>query len=68
MTADPVAADERTPIAELAQMMVDARVHRVVIVDSNYSPCGIVTTTDILGAVSRLARESRAEADVQEVG
>jgi CBS-domain-containing membrane protein len=57
MTADPVAADENTPIADLAQMMVDAQVHRVVIVDSDYSPIGIVTTTDILGAVSRISNE-----------
>jgi CBS domain-containing membrane protein len=63
MTADPVTADERTPIAELARMMVDAGIHRVVIVDSNYSPCGIVTTTDILGAVSRFAIESAAGAE-----
>jgi len=62
MTADPVAADERAPIGELAQMMVNAGIHRVVIVDANYSPCGIVTTTDILGAVARFTRQAAIEA------
>ncbi len=63
MTTDPVTADVNTPIAELARMMVDAHVHRIIIVDSNYSPCGIVSTTDILAAVSRLSVQAAGPAD-----
>ena len=57
MTGDPVTAQEDTSIADLARMMIDARIHRVIIVDADHSPCGIVTTTDILAAVARLAIE-----------
>ena len=54
MTADPVFASGDASVAELARMMVDAHVHRVIIVDSERRPEGIVTSTDILAAVARL--------------
>jgi CBS domain-containing protein len=34
-------------------MMVDAHIHRIVVTDDDRSPVGIVTSTDILGAVAR---------------
>src|SRR5262249_48650611 len=48
MTPDPVTADEQTFVAELARLMVDAHIHRVIIVDEDHAPKGIVTSTDIL--------------------
>jgi CBS-domain-containing membrane protein len=53
MTPDPVMARPETPIARLAQMMVDAHVHRLIIVDEHRRPLGIVSTTDIVAAVAR---------------
>jgi CBS-domain-containing membrane protein len=53
MTPDPVMARSETPIARLAQMMVDAHVHRLIIVDDQRRPLGIVSTTDIVAAVAR---------------
>lgn len=53
MTPDPVMARPETPISRLAKMMVDARVHRLIIVDEQHRPLGIVSTTDIVAAVAR---------------
>jgi CBS-domain-containing membrane protein len=57
MTADPATARPDTTIARLAQMMVDAHVHRLIIVDDHLRPIGIVSTTDIVAAVARAEYE-----------
>ena len=59
MTADPVTATPTTPIRELARMMVDAHIHRVIVVDEAYRPIGIVSSTDL----GRLANSATARAD-----
>ena len=53
MTPDPVTARPMTTIARLAQMIVDAHVHRLIIVDDQRRPLGIVSTSDIVAAVAR---------------
>ena len=55
MTRNVVTASRCTPLPELARMMIDAHIHRVVITDDAKSPVGIVTSTDILGAVAGAA-------------
>ena len=55
MTAQPVTVAPTTPLAELSQMMVDAHIHRVLVVVEGGRPCGIVTSTDVLAAVARAA-------------
>jgi CBS-domain-containing membrane protein len=55
MTEDPVTVSPDTPVAELARMMVDAHIHRVIVVDGEGRPVGIVSGTDILAAVGRAA-------------
>ncbi len=52
MTKDPVTVHPETPISELARAMLDAHIHRVVVVDENRHPVGIITATDILAAVA----------------
>jgi CBS-domain-containing membrane protein len=54
MTADPIVVPPSTRIVELAQMMLDAHIHRVIVVDTRRRPIGIVSSTDILAAVARL--------------
>jgi CBS domain-containing protein len=56
MTAQPVTVAPTTPIGELAQKMVDAHIHRVLVVVDQNRPQGIVTSTDILAAVDRAAQ------------
>jgi CBS domain-containing protein len=35
--------------------MIDAHIHRILVVGEDNRPCGIVTSTDILAAVARAA-------------
>jgi len=53
MTRNPVLTSRRTTIGELARMMLDAHIHRVLVVDAGDKPVGIVSSTDILAAVAR---------------
>jgi CBS-domain-containing membrane protein len=55
MTADPVTAKADMRVGELARLMLDAHVHRVIIADPAGRPVGIVSTTDVLAAVAREA-------------
>jgi CBS domain-containing protein len=54
MTADPVTVAPHTPITTLARLMIDAHIHRIVVVDEKRRPDGIVSSTDILAAVARM--------------
>jgi CBS domain-containing protein len=53
MTPDPVVVPPGTAIHRLAQLMIDAHIHRVVVVNRDRQPVGIVSSTDILAAVAR---------------
>jgi CBS-domain-containing membrane protein len=52
MTPDPVTVKPSTLITEVARMMLDAHIHRVVVVDHQERPVGIVSSTDVLAAVA----------------
>jgi CBS domain-containing protein len=56
MTCDPVVVLPGVTIGDVAQKMLDARIHRVIVVDHSGRPIGILSTTDILAAVAREAR------------
>lgn len=54
MTRDPVLVKPTTRIGELARMMMEAHIHRVIVVDTaGKRPLGVVSSTDILAAVAR---------------
>lgn len=55
MTANPVTVPRTTSIGEMARQMIDAHIHRLVVVDERGQPVGIVSSMDILAAVSRAA-------------
>jgi CBS-domain-containing membrane protein len=57
MTPDPVTAMPTTRVTELARMMLDAHIHRVIIIDARRCPVGVVSSTDILAAVAYGGRE-----------
>jgi tRNA nucleotidyltransferase (CCA-adding enzyme) len=61
MTAQPVAVAPTAPVGELAQKMVDAHIHRILVVVDEQRPLGIVTSTDILAAVARTAQRTALE-------
>jgi CBS domain-containing protein len=56
MTIDPVVVAPTTSLGELAEKMVDAHIHRLIVVDADRRPIGIVSSTDMLAAVARVAR------------
>jgi len=64
MTARPVTAEPATPIGELAEKMVDAHIHRLLVVDQS-RPQGIVTSTDILAAIARAAQKAALDSERQ---
>ena len=60
MTKDPVLVPSSTPIGKLAQMMVDANIHRIIVVDmATHRPLGMVSSMDILAAVARVDHAPR---------
>jgi CBS domain-containing protein len=52
MTPDPVTVRPATSIRALARMMIDAHIHRVIVVDEERRPIGIVSSTDLLAAMA----------------
>jgi len=61
MTKDPVLVLPNTKIGDLARMMMDAHIHRLIVIDKiSRRPIGIVSSTDVLAAV---AREGSAPAE-----
>ena len=52
MTNDPVTVSRHTPITDIAHVMFDRRIHRVIVVDSANVPVGIITSLDLLGVFS----------------
>jgi CBS-domain-containing membrane protein len=53
MTADPVMVAPGTTIVALARMMLDAHIHRIIVVDRERRPIGIVSSIDLLAAMAR---------------
>jgi CBS-domain-containing membrane protein len=53
MSSDLVTAAPTATVTELARWMLDAHIHRVVVIDAERRPVGIVSSTDILAAVAR---------------
>jgi CBS domain-containing membrane protein len=56
MTADPVTVAPGTSIAKLARAMIDAHIHRIIVVDAHRRPIGIVSSTDVVAAVANAGR------------
>jgi CBS domain-containing protein len=60
MTADPVLVPPEMPVTELARSMIDAHIHRLIVVDRQRRPIGVVSSTDILAQVARMAPDGMA--------
>jgi CBS domain-containing protein len=52
MTSTPVTVRPNTPIRELARLMLDMHIHRLIVLDEQRRPIGIVSGTDVLAAVA----------------
>jgi CBS domain-containing protein len=53
MTKDVVTVAPGTLITDIARTMVDAHIHRVIVMDERRRPLGVVSSTDILAAVAQ---------------
>jgi CBS domain-containing protein len=51
MSTSPITVQESTPVAEVARVLVERRIHRLPVVDSG-ALVGIVTTSDLVRAVA----------------
>jgi len=58
MSTDLVTAELETTIADLARRMLDAHIHRIVVLDKGRFPVGVVSSTDIVAAVARATAEN----------
>jgi len=65
MTPDPVKVTPDTTIAELAEMMLDAHIHRLIVVENEGRPVGIVSCTDILAALARAGKRARQQKEAE---
>lgn len=52
MSDDPMTASPATPISTLAKMMHDTQMHRIIIVDAEQMPIGIVTSLDLVRVIA----------------
>jgi len=59
MTTDVVTVAPESSIHDLARMMLDAHIHRLIVVDNRFRPVGVVSSTDILVAVIHHGSEPR---------
>jgi CBS domain-containing protein/copper chaperone CopZ len=57
MTEDPVTVALDTPVSCIGRIMFERRIHRVVVVDGERFPLGIITSLDLLGVVAHELRE-----------
>jgi CBS domain-containing protein len=53
MTKGLVTVEPERPIPEVARLMIVGHIHRVIIVDAERQPLGLVSSSDILAAVAR---------------
>jgi CBS domain-containing protein len=60
MTPDPVTVKPDTSLRAIAQRMMEAKVHRIIVADEAEHPLGIVTTMDIVAAVAYSDGEPRS--------
>jgi len=59
-THDLVTVGPGTDLGEIARKMLDAHIHRVIVVDETMRPVGVVSSTDVLAAVAYDAVRPRA--------
>ena len=57
MTRELVTAEPVATITDLARRMLDAHIHRIVVLDEGGYPVGVISSTDILAAVAHASAE-----------
>ncbi len=52
MTGDVVTVGPQTPLPKVARTMIDAHIHRVIVVDEERRPIGVVSSADLVAAMA----------------
>ena len=52
MTTDVVTVGPEASIRDVSRMMLDAHIHRLIVVDKDFRPVGVISSTNILAAVA----------------
>jgi CBS domain-containing protein len=63
MTANCVTVPPAMSVRRLAHIMIDAHIHRAVVVNEQHRPIGIVSTTDVLGVLAYMEDDVPVEND-----
>ncbi len=53
MTTDLVTVPQAAPVKTIIQYLIDAHIHRVIVLDDDARMAGVVSTTDLLAALQR---------------
>ena len=51
MTTDVITADANTPLIKAARMLCEERIHRLIVVDEQNRPLGVVSSLDIVASM-----------------
>jgi len=68
MTRDPVMVRSTASLGELARKMIDAHIHRVIVIDPQGRPTGIVSSMDVISAVAAADQKQSAVANTPRAG
>jgi CBS domain-containing protein len=63
---DPVTVPPTKPVRELARMMIDGHIHRIIVVDEQCRPVGMVSSTDILAVMANAPSEKKESGQAPE--
>jgi len=67
MTTDLVSVSTEDSLEEIVQSMVDAHLHRVLVIDLDQRLQGIITTTDVLAVLLRDSREGDMSSETRRI-
>lgn len=57
MTPNPVTVSPDTPVSAVARKLIDRQVHRLLVLDQDQRPVGIISSTDLLAAMADSGEE-----------
>jgi CBS domain-containing protein len=60
ITRGPLSVKSQTPLPDLARIMLDAHIHRLIVVDDEKKPVGIVSSSDLLAVLANGELEAGA--------
>jgi CBS domain-containing protein len=66
MTRGPVTVAAAATLGQLALMMIDGHIHRLIVTDKDNKPVGVVSAIDVLAAVARAHQAAMTASTIKE--